>query len=90
MDWKIFLSVFGTVFLAEMGDKTQLAAVFMTAKTGQAWTVLAASVLALTAATIIGVSVGALMGQVIPLDWLNRIAGTGFIIIGLIMVMGWF
>ena len=47
MDWRVLLATFGTIFLAEMGDKTQLAAMTMAAQTKRPWTVFAGASLAL-------------------------------------------
>ncbi len=49
MDWNLLLSSFGLVFLAELGDKTQLAVVAQTCKYRQPWAVFMGSSLALTA-----------------------------------------
>ena len=58
MDWRVLLTTFGVIFLAEMGDKTQLAAMTMAAQTKRPWTVFVGSALALTAVSAIGVVVG--------------------------------
>jgi putative Ca2+/H+ antiporter (TMEM165/GDT1 family) len=83
MDPKLFATVFVTVFLAEMGDKTQLATMLYAAdaKNGK-WTVLAASALALCVVAAIGVAAGKLVGDRVPPRTLRWIAGTGFVAIG--------
>jgi hypothetical protein len=53
MDWKIFLTTLGTIFLAEIGDKTQLATILMTSKTGRPLAVFGGAVLALSLVTLI-------------------------------------
>ncbi len=84
MDWRAFLTVFGTVFLAELGDKTQLATLVFSAKAdaGARWGVFAAASLALVATTALGVLGGAALGQVLDTRTLTRAAGVGFIAIG--------
>jgi putative Ca2+/H+ antiporter (TMEM165/GDT1 family) len=60
MDWKVFATVFGTVFLAELGDKTQLATMLFASKsTGGLWMVFSAAAAALVLTTAIGVAAGA-------------------------------
>lgn len=83
MDKKLFLTVFTTVFLAEIGDKTQLATLLYAAdqKHGK-WTVFCASALALCLAAAIGVTVGELVGRQISPKTLQWVAGIGFIGIG--------
>jgi putative Ca2+/H+ antiporter (TMEM165/GDT1 family) len=88
MDWKVFLATFGTVFLAEMGDKTQLAALTMTAETRAPLSVLIGASLALFTATLIGVAVGGLISQWVAQEWIKRLAGAAFIVIGTIMFLG--
>ncbi len=90
MDWRVFLTTFGVIFLAEMGDKTQLAAMTMAAQTKRPWTVFIGSALALTAVSAIGVVVGSLVGSYIPLIWVKRVAAVSFIIIGVLILMGKF
>ena len=90
MDWRVFLTTFGIIFLAEMGDKTQLAAMTMAAQTKRPWTVLAGSALALTAVSAIGVVVGGVVGEYVPLIWVKRVAAVSFIVIGVLILMGKF
>ena len=86
MDWKIFLTVFGTVFMAELGDKTQLATFFFSAQGGRPATVFAASALALVLASLMAVVLGQAASMVIPEKALTGIAGGAFIVIGVLMV----
>jgi putative Ca2+/H+ antiporter (TMEM165/GDT1 family) len=88
MDWKVFLVTFGTVFLAEMGDKTQLAALTMTAESGSPLSVAAGACFALIVATLLGVAVGSLLTQWIPPQVLKKIAAAAFIVIGAVMLIG--
>ena len=83
MDPKLFLTVFGTVFLAELGDKTQLATLlFASRPEASRWTVFIAAVLALAAAAALGVLAGGTVLRHINPKTLNWIAGLGFIAIG--------
>ena len=56
--WLVFSSTFITIFLAEMGDKTQLVTLLMSAESQAPWTVFIGSALALIATSLIGVSIG--------------------------------
>ena len=87
MDWRVFLTTFGVIFLAEMGDKTQLAAMTMAAQTKRPWAVFVGSALALTAVSAIGVVVGSVIGDYIPLIWIKRAAAVAFIVIGVLILM---
>ncbi len=88
MDWKIFWTAFVTLFLAELGDKTQLAVITMTGKTSSAISVFLGAALALVLVTLIGVLFGSLLGEFIPTEWLQRIVAVAFIIIGVLMLLG--
>ncbi len=81
--WKAFPAIFLTVFLAEIGDKTQLATMLFSAE-GQTskWVVFAASSAALVVAAGIGVLVGAQLERFIKPQTLKLIAGIGFVAIG--------
>ena len=84
MDWKIFLTVFGTVFIAELGDKTQLATMLFAADQDVSkYTVFVAASLALVVASAIGVIAGSLLSEFINEKYLQYIAGSGFILIGI-------
>jgi len=81
---KAFFSVFVTVFLAEIGDKTQLATMLFAAEgKSNKWVIFAGSALALVLAAAIGVMVGAQLERFISPRTLKMVAGAGFIIIGL-------
>ncbi|MFL6246195.1 MAG: TMEM165/GDT1 family protein [Thermoanaerobaculia bacterium] len=81
---KAFFSVFVTVFLAEIGDKTQLATMLFAAEANSnKWIIFAGSALALVLAAAIGVLVGAQLERLISPRTLKIVAGIGFIAIGL-------
>jgi len=82
--WTSFTTVFVTVFLAEIGDKTQLATMLFSAK-GEAsrLVVFAGSATALVLAAAIGVLAGAQIEKLVSPGTLKLIAGLGFIAVGL-------
>src|SRR3989441_9992973 len=88
MDWRVMLTTFGIIFLAEMGDKTQIAAMTMAAEKKRPWEVFIAASLALTAVSAIGVVVGSTLSHLLPLEWIKRVAGAPFIVIGVLGVFG--
>ena len=90
MDWRVCLTTFGVIFLAEMGDKTQLAAMTMAAQSKKPWAVLIGASLALACVSAIGVVVGATLGHYLPIVWIKRAAAVAFIVIGVLILLGKF
>jgi putative Ca2+/H+ antiporter (TMEM165/GDT1 family) len=88
MDWKIFGAAFITLFLAELGDKTQLAIITMSANTDSKVAVFLGASLALVIVSLLGVLFGGLLTQFIPTEWLQRIVAVAFIAIGVLMLLG--
>lgn len=83
MDWKIFVTVFAAVFVAELGDKTQLATMLFAAdKEASKLTVFVAASTALVLASAMGVVAGSLLSEYINERYLHYVAGIGFIAIG--------
>ncbi len=82
MDWSTLISTFGLVFIAELGDKTQLAVVTQTCKHRRPWAVFLGASAALTAVTAIGAVSGQLLGQIIPEGVLRFVAALAFIVMG--------
>ena len=83
MDWKIFLTIFAAVFVAELGDKTQLATMLFAAdKEVNKYLVFLAASAALVVASAMGVLAGSLLSEFTNEKYLHYIAGIGFIAIG--------
>lgn len=83
MDIKLAATVFGVVFLAELGDKTQLATLLFSAKSPERlFTVFLGASLALVLTSAIGVLAGGLVAQYVSPRLLSYVAGAGFILIG--------
>ena len=83
MDPKLFATVFGTVFVAELGDKTQLATLlYASGAEAPKWTVFLASASALVLTSALGVLAGSLVSEYVSERMLKWIAGLGFIAIG--------
>lgn len=84
MDYRVLFTVFTAVFIAELGDKTQLATMLFAAdKEVNKVTIFIGASLALIVASGIGVIVGGLISKYLSEKWLHYIAGIGFIGIGL-------
>ena len=88
MDWKIFFSTFGVVFLAELGDKTQLASLNLAAKSKMPLLVFLGSVSAYAVITLITVVLGDTVAKFIRPEIIRYGAASLFIIIGVLMFSG--
>jgi len=84
---RVLLSTFALLFVAELGDKTQLAVISMTAKHKMPLWVFVGAALALVAVTAIGVLGGGLLTRIIPEMVLRKIAAVLFVVMGILM---WF
>jgi putative Ca2+/H+ antiporter (TMEM165/GDT1 family) len=83
MDPKVLAEVFAAVFIAELGDKTQLATMLFAAdKAVSKWTVFTGASLALVLASGIGVLAGTVISEYVSPKVLHYVAGAGFIAIG--------
>ena len=88
MDFKILLTVFATIFLAELGDKTQLATLLFAAdKEVSKWMIFAGASLALIVASGLGVLAGGAISHYVNEKYLHYIAGIGFVGIGVWTLM---
>jgi putative Ca2+/H+ antiporter (TMEM165/GDT1 family) len=83
MDLKLMATAFATVFLAELGDKTQLATLTFAAEARSRWPVFLGASAALVLSSAIAAVAGEAVARVIPVLWLKRAAGAAFIAIGL-------
>ena len=84
MEWKAALTVFAAVFVAELGDKTQLATLlFATDGNLSKWLVFVAASLALVASVAVAVLLGGVISAYVSEPVLHYVAGVGFVMIGL-------
>ncbi len=81
MDWKLIGSTFVAVFVAELGDKTQLAALSFSAQ-GSRWNVFLGASLALIASTALAVALGESLTRVVSPVMLQRASGVLFLLLG--------
>ncbi len=88
MNWKLLFSTFVVVFLAELGDKTQMAVLFASSSSKKFWEVFLGASLALVASTLIAALIGEYLGTHLPERPIQIIAGVGFIIFGVAILMG--
>jgi len=91
MFWKTLITTFGVLFLAELGDKTQLAVLCLAArKDVSRWAVFIGAASALVLITLLAVFLGRIVGTYLPSRYVHRVAGAAFIVIGLLMLIGKF
>jgi len=83
----LLASTFATVFLAELGDKTQLAIVSISGTSNRPGAVFAGSSFALVLASLVGAAAGGSLSSVIPPDALQLAASVGFLILGIRLIL---
>jgi len=84
MDWKLLFTVFSTIFVAEIGDKTQLATLlYASGAEVSKLTVFCGAALALILTSALGVLVGSVLSHYIHPKHLAWVAGVGFIAVGI-------
>ncbi len=82
MDWKLVATTFASVFIAELGDKTQLATLSFASGGSSRWAVFLGSASALVCTSLLAVLVGEGLARVVDPKTLQRAAGASFFIIG--------
>lgn len=87
MEWKAFVSTFSLIFLAELGDKTQLTAMGLSATGRHPWAILWGAILGISLATILGVLAGRLLGTWLNPTYLRLGGGLLFITFGVLMLL---
>lgn len=87
MDWRVVVTTFGLIFLAELGDKTQLAAIAMAAESQTPLAVFVGAVSGLALVTLLGVAIGGTLSRVIPTQYIRMGAGALFILVGAFMLI---
>ena len=85
MNWSVVLTTFGLIFVAELGDKTQLAVLAQTCKYRRPWAVFLGASTALTAVTALGAAGGQVLGELIPPSLLQAIAALAFVVMGVLI-----
>lgn len=87
MDWKLLASTFMVIFVAELGDKTQLATLSLAAGGSSRWIVFAGSALALVATTALAVVLGEGLTRLVPPTWIRKGAGVLFLVLGIMFLV---
>ncbi len=85
MNWSLLFSTFGLVFIAELGDKTQLAVMTQTCKFGRPWPVFLGASIALSATTALGAVGGSVLGYLIPPIVMRMVAALAFVVMGVLI-----
>ncbi len=89
MDLKVFISTFVMIFLAELGDKTQLATLSFSAESNSRLSVFLGSACALILTSLLAVLFGGLVSKFVPENVIKLSAGALFIILGLWMIISY-
>ena len=84
--WPTFFSTFITIFFAEMGDKTQLATLLLSAQSGSPWIVFIGSGAALIATSLVGVLLGRYLAKILTPETLDIAAGMLLMVISILLL----
>ncbi len=87
MDWRLLAATFGTVFLAELGDKTQLATLSFAASGRSFWSVFLGSSLALVLTSLVAALTGSGLARIVPARYVSIASGVLFIVIGAFVII---
>ncbi|MCR4436522.1 MAG: TMEM165/GDT1 family protein [Clostridiales bacterium] len=86
--WKSIITAFFLIFLAELGDKTQLSTMILASKSNSIWPVFIGSACALVLSSLLGVLAGSVINRFVPQIYLQLCSGISFIIIGILLLLG--
>jgi len=84
--WRIFASTFVTIFLAELGDKTQITTLLMTAESHSPWIVFVGAASALITSSLLGVLLGQWLAQRVSPTTLDRVAGVTLLVVAGLLI----
>ncbi len=87
MDFKVLITTFGMIFLAELGDKTQLATFCISADCDSKISVFLGSAGALVLSSLIAVLCGTVLDRFLPADYIKIGAGLIFVVVGIGMLI---
>lgn len=87
MDWKLLITTFVTLFLAELGDKTQLVILGFAGSGKSIWTVFIGATAALMMTSLIAVLAGAGLQKILPVKTIHLISGLLFVVIGVVLIV---
>ncbi len=87
MDYRVLASAFALIFLAELGDKTQLSVLTLSAQTGQPIPVFVGAALGLTASSLLAAAIGGALARIVPLEYVRYGAGVLFIVFGALILL---
>lgn len=85
MDWRLFATTFGLLFLAELGDKTQLTVITLSTQNRSPLPVLLGAISALALVTVLGVVFGQAIVQVVPQALLHKASAVLFVVVGVLL-----
>ncbi|HEY9644353.1 MAG TPA: TMEM165/GDT1 family protein [Coleofasciculaceae cyanobacterium] len=88
MDWHLLGLSFITVFLSELGDKSQLAAIALSGSSKSLKAVFLGTAAALLLASFLGVMLGGGVSHLLPTRWVKTIAAVGFAVMGVRLLWG--
>lgn len=84
---KIIISTFFLVFVAELGDKTQITTMLLSAESNSRFAVFLGSALALVCSSFVGVVLGSILNKYVPPMVIQKTAAIAFVIIGLLLFL---
>jgi putative Ca2+/H+ antiporter (TMEM165/GDT1 family) len=88
VNWKVLFTTFGLIFLAELGDKTQLTTMALSAQSRAPVAVFIGAAVALTLSSLLGVLVGGVICQYVQPQVIKMVSGGLFIVIGVLLIFG--
>lgn len=86
--WKSIGTAFILVFLAELGDKTQLSTMMLASKSSSLWYTFIGSAIALVLSSLLGVFAGSILQKHVPIIYIQTCSGLAFVLIGILLLSG--
>ena len=85
---KTILTAFILVFIAELGDKTQLSTMLLASKSQSIWFTFIGSATALILTSLLGVLAGSVLQKYMPAEYIKTVSGLAFVVIGVLLLWG--